>query len=46
MDRFRSGNRITLLKSGADYFAALEHAIDTAQREVWLESYIFADDAI
>lgn len=45
MDRFRPGNRIKLLRSGAEYFPALERAIDSADREVWLESYIFADDA-
>lgn len=40
------GNRIILLRSGKEYFPALEAAIDTAQLEVWLESYIFeADDA-
>lgn len=44
MDRFRSGNRIKLLRNGAEYFPALERAIDSAEREVWLESYIFADD--
>ena len=44
MDRFRSGNRIKLLRNGAQYFPALERAIDSAEREVWLESYIFADD--
>ena len=44
MDRYLPGNRIKLLRNGAEYFAALELAIDSAQREVWLESYIFADD--
>lgn len=44
MDRFRSGNRIKLLRNGAEYFPALERAIESAEREVWLESYIFADD--
>jgi cardiolipin synthase len=44
VDRFRSGNRIKLLRNGAEYFPALERAIDSAEREVWLESYIFADD--
>jgi cardiolipin synthase A/B len=39
------GNRITLLKSGTDYFPALIAAIDSAQAEVHLESYIYADDA-
>jgi len=44
VDRFSSGNRIKLLRNGAEYFPALERAIDSAEREVWLESYIFADD--
>ena len=33
-----------LLRSGVEYFPALERAIDSAQQEVWLETYIFADD--
>ena len=41
---FISGNRLTLLNSGAEYFPALLAAIDGAQRDVHLESYIFADD--
>ena len=45
MDRFVTGNRIQLLRSGAEYFPALERAIESAQVEIWLESYIFADDA-
>ena len=45
VDRYRPGNRIRLLRNGAEYFPALERAIDAAEREVWLESYIFADDA-
>jgi len=45
VDRYRPGNRIRLLRNGAEYFAALEGAIDAARQEVWLESYIFADDA-
>jgi cardiolipin synthase len=44
VERYRPGNRIRLLRNGAEYFAALEGAIDAAEREVWLESYIFADD--
>ena len=44
MERFRPGNRIKLLRSGAEYFPALERAIDSADREIWLESYIVADD--
>jgi len=41
---FRSGNAITLLESGTEYFPALEAAILNAQREIYLETYIFADD--
>src|SRR5439155_483702 len=44
LNRFTPGNRLTLLRNGAEYFPALERAIDSARREVWFESYIFADD--
>ena len=42
--RYVAGNSITLLKNGTDFFPALEAAIDAAQTEVHLETYIFADD--
>lgn len=38
------GNRIALLETGDEYFPALEAAIDAAQKEVHLETYIFEDD--
>ena len=41
---FRDGNAITLLRSGKEYFPALEKAIRNAQQEIYLESYIYADD--
>ena len=44
MNRFRPGNEIELLRSGAAFFPALVAAVDAAEREVWLETYIFADD--
>jgi len=44
MNRFTPGNRVALLKSGGEYFPALVGAIDRAVREVWLETYIYADD--
>ena len=44
MNEYREGNCITLLHCGEEYFPALEAAIDSAQREVHLETYIFADD--
>ena len=39
-----AGNRITLLRNGAELFPALVAAIDTASEDVRLETYIFADD--
>ena len=44
MRRFTPGNRITLLRNGTEYFPALEHAIAAAQRDIYLECYIFAAD--
>ncbi len=44
MNGFVPGNRVTLLRSGGEYFPALAGAIDRAEREVWLETYIYADD--
>lgn len=41
---FRPGNRLTLLENGAQYFPALLQALDAAQREIHLESYIFEPD--
>ncbi|MHB1618954.1 MAG: cardiolipin synthase ClsB [Sulfuricella sp.] len=38
------GNRLTLLQNGAEYFPALEAAIDHARREIFLESYIYEYD--
>lgn len=45
MRRFTPGNRITLLRNGTEYFPALEYAIGAAQRDIYLECYIFAADA-
>jgi cardiolipin synthase len=39
------GNDVVLLESGAEFFPSLLAAIDAAREEVWLETYIFADDA-
>ena len=38
------GNRIKLLKNGAEFFPALIAAIDSATVEVGIETYIFRDD--
>lgn len=39
------GNHIRLLQSGAEFFPALIAALDAAQREIHLETYIFNADA-
>jgi cardiolipin synthase len=41
---YTAGNRLTLLKNGEQYFPSLVEAIDAARHEVFLETYIFADD--
>jgi cardiolipin synthase len=38
------GNRIALLRNGEQYFPALVAAIDAASSEIYLETYIYADD--
>lgn len=45
MTEFVNGNRITLLKSGVEYFPALLAEIDAAQREIHLETYILGSDS-
>jgi cardiolipin synthase len=42
---FLPGNRLTLLRSGVEYFPALEAAIRGAEREIFLETYIYTGDA-
>lgn len=44
MIEFLDGNEVRLLCNGADYFPALEAAIDLAVREIYLETYIFEYD--
>jgi len=41
---YLDGNRLTLLRNGEQYFPALVAAIDAATAEVFLETYIYADD--
>ena len=45
MIEFVNGNRITLLKSGTEYFPALTAEFDAARHEIHLEAYIFEADA-
>lgn len=42
--KVRFGNRIRLLCNGAEYFPAIEQAIDGAASEIFLETYIFEAD--
>ncbi len=46
MSLFTKGNFITLLRSGGEYFPALEAAIRQAKHEIYLETYIFQLDEI
>jgi cardiolipin synthase len=41
---FTGNNDITLYHCGAEYFPALIAAFDAARSEIYLETYIFADD--
>jgi len=43
---FVPGNRLTLLQGSDNYFPALLSAIALADREIYLETYIFSDDAV
>jgi cardiolipin synthase len=42
--QYIGGNRLTLLRNGEQYFPALLAAIDAAKLEVFVQSYIYADD--
>lgn len=42
--KFEDDNRVELLCGGSEYFPALIAAVDAAQREVYLETYIYHDD--
>lgn len=44
MIRYLDGNRVTLLRSGTQYFPALARSIEQARTEIYLETYLFADD--
>ena len=46
MTKFIGGNHLKLLRNGAEYFPALEAAIQDAKHEVYLETYIYQEDVI
>ena len=41
---FIGGNDIKLLRSGVEYFPALELAIQNAAKEIYLQAYIYEAD--
>jgi cardiolipin synthase len=43
--RLEAGHEIDLLAGGVAYFPALEQALAQARTSVWMETYIFEDDA-
>ena len=45
MIEFVNGNRISLLKSGTEYFPSLTAEFDSARHEIHVETYIFESDA-
>lgn len=45
MSNFTAGNQITLLKGGGEFFPALEMLIQSATKNVYVLTYIFAEDA-
>ena len=45
LSRFIPGNQVTLLQNGEAYFPAIEAAFDQARHEIYLESYIYENDA-
>ncbi len=46
MSIFIGGNQIQLLRNGAEYFPALEAAIEQATHEIYLQTYIYEPDKI
>ena len=42
---FVPGNQVTLLQNGEAYFPAIETAFDRASHEIYLETYIYKNDA-
>jgi cardiolipin synthase A/B len=45
MTHFIGGNKIKLLRNGAEYFPALEAAFTSAEHEIYLQTYIYQADA-
>lgn len=43
---WRAGNRVRVLENGEEYFARVFEAIDAAQREVLMETFIWFEDKV
>lgn len=46
LHHYVGGNELTLLRCGAEFFPALEVAIDSAEHEIHLQTYIFEADNV
>lgn len=46
MSGFVAGNKVILLRNGTDYFPALQQAIEAAQYEIHLQTYIYEVDQV
>lgn len=46
MSGFVAGNQVSLLRNGTEYFPALQRAIDAAQYEIHLQTYIYEVDLV
>jgi cardiolipin synthase len=46
MLQFIGGNHLQLLKNGTGYFPALHSAISHAEHEIYIQTYIYANDAV
>lgn len=44
MMHFSKGNRLTLLRNGSEYFPALVAEIHAAKQEIYIQTYIYAND--
>ena len=42
---YSDGNEVVLLESGAEFFPELHSQIESAQLEIYLETYVFSNDA-
>jgi cardiolipin synthase A/B len=45
LSRFIPGNQVTLLQNGETYFPAIEAAFDRAKYDIYLQTYIYEQDA-